>query len=113
MYVIKLPQEAFQCTDLFLAPFGVEDGDLCGALAGREGLDGEAGGSPDLVALGLQTGSVGADAGGVDAGAGGSAGLELGVGELGEVGHHGQVVHLGVGHLVRLDQLQQHRASSA
>ena len=97
-------------THLLLGPFRVENGDLHGALAGWEGFHSEASGSPNLVALGLQTGSIGTHAGRVDTRAGGSPGFQLGVGELGQVGHHGQVVHLGVGHLVWLDQLSRHKA---
>ena len=42
---------------------------------------------------------------GVCLGPEGSAGLQLGVGVLREVRHHGQLVHVRVNHVLRLDQL--------
>ena len=65
-----------------------------------------------LVACGLNTWSIGADSGRVEAGPDGGSRLQFGVGELGQVGHHGQLVHLRVGHLLRVDQLQGERGET-
>ena len=55
---------------------------------------------------------IGSDACGVGLGSEGCAGLELGVGELGQVGHHRQFIHLRVAHLLGFDQLEQTKEAS-
>lgn len=42
---------------------------------------------------------------GIGFGAKGSVGLQLGIGVLRQVSHHGQLVHIGVDHLLGFDQL--------
>lgn len=91
----------------FFLSFGVQYSDLQGSLASTEGFHGEAGRCSDLVALGLQTRSVGADTVWVEAWSDGSPGLQFGLGELRQVGHHGQLVHLGIGDFLGLNELLQ------